>query len=229
MHASDFWYSNWGETDDEEHHVETLTADAIRALTVPDIEQAIKVPQHNWAHQCHAISLAAVTSGILGASRVARGSAHGVLGQHSWAVLGDDCYDEKAVIVDLTLWSYVPEAPVVYVSEAPHAYRHTPHGAGSILFWDGLPDGSGAHLPLTPETPLSDEAKEFLDGLGAMDVRRWMTLASLAPVGDWPAAEIITAMHQTSGLGGLVPVDRLGMLTDLNPGGLYLASKSEEN
>ena len=43
----------------------------------------------------------------------------------------------------------------------------------------------------------------------------------MAPVEDWPAGEIFAAMDDTEGLKALVPIDKLGMLTDRNPGGLY--------
>jgi hypothetical protein len=46
---------------------------------------------------------------------------------------------------------------------------------------------------------------------------------SHAPVLGWPAGEIIEAVCDTPGLGEvIVPVDRIGMLTDRNPDGLYL-------
>ena len=38
---------------------------------------------------------------------------------------------------------------------------------------------------------------------------------------DWPAGPILTAMAETRGLKALIPIDILGMNTDLNPGGLY--------
>lgn len=58
--------------------------------------------------------------------------------------------------------------------------------------------------------------------LGPLDRRAWHLLASQAPVLGWPAAEIIAAMDDTEELSAFVPIDRLGMLTDRNPGGLYL-------
>ena len=44
--------------------------------------------------------------------------------------------------------------------------------------------------------------------------------ARVCPVGGWPAGEIFEAMTHTKGLEALVPIDLLGMLTDLNPDGL---------
>jgi hypothetical protein len=39
----------------------------------------------------------------------------------------------------------------------------------------------------------------------------------------WPSSEIIAAMDDTDELRALVPIDILGMVTDRNPGGLYLS------
>lgn len=62
--------------------------------------------------------------------------------------------------------------------------------------------------------------------VGPLDRPGWMRLAS-CPVGGWPAAEVLAAMDDTPALQTLVPIDRLGMLTDRNPGGLYLAGKEK--
>lgn len=61
-----------------------------------------------WAQQCHAASVRLVNSGVFGGQfvRVARGGCRGVFGQHSWVVVGRDCYADDALIVDATLWSY---------------------------------------------------------------------------------------------------------------------------
>jgi hypothetical protein len=37
----------------------------------------------------------------------------------------------------------------------------------------------------------------------------------------FPAGEFLAAMDDTPATSALVPIDRLGMLTDRNPGGLY--------
>lgn len=47
-------------------------------------------------------------------------------------------------------------------------------------------------------------------------------LANL-PVGDWPAAEILGQIADHPDLGHHIPIDVLGMVTDHNPSGLYLA------
>lgn len=175
-------------------------------------------PLGRWARDCHAASLYVVRSGVLGPEAcVARGVCRGVGGQHSWVVLGDP-YDQSRRIVDPTLWSYDPT--VVGIWTGFGVERHRPHGSGSIWDW-GRPEGDGGEpIALTPKTPLSEEAEFFLDMLGPLDRAGWMRLSG-APVGGWPAAEIIAAMDDTPALEPLVPIDILGMLTDRNPGGLY--------
>lgn len=72
-------------------------------LSVDEVVEAIGVPFDEWAHQCHGISIAIVKSGLLPASRVARGSCDGVGGQHSWVVCSTDpgaCYDRSVPPVD---------------------------------------------------------------------------------------------------------------------------------
>lgn len=179
-------------------------------------------PLDRWAHQCHAASVYLVKNGTFGPSRVVRGLCQGVMGQHSWVVLGLDCYDDEALIIDPTLWSYDRSVFGVWVG-AYLAGRHVPHGYGDIWDW-GRPEPAalGEAIALTPSAPLSPEAREFLAQLGPLDRQGWMTLASHAPVGGWPAGEIIAAIADTEQLSALVPIDRLGMLTDRNPGGLYL-------
>jgi hypothetical protein len=175
-----------------------------------------------WAKACHAAAIQLVKSGVFGEQfvRVARGSAKKVGGQHSWVVVGHDCYAHDAIIVDPTLWSYDTTVKGIWIGTAAEG-RHTPHGSGSIWSWGRPTSRGGKPIKLTPKTPLSEAAKDFLDLLGPLDRPGWQTLAS-APVEGWPAGEIYAAMHHTAELRILVPVDRLGMLTDLNPQGLYL-------
>lgn len=184
---------------------------------------AVLRPLGHWAHQCHAASVKLVQSGVLGECRVARGSCEGVGGQHSWVVLGNDCYDDKAIIVDPTLWSYDPEVEGVWVGSYRDG-RHVPHGKGSIFQW-GRPEtaeeAGEEPLDIEPEGGWSPMARMFLDMIGPMGKKGWVQLAH-APVEGWPAKEIITAICQTDDLGGYVPIDIKGMVTDLNPGELYL-------
>lgn len=175
----------------------------------------------DWARQCHAASVRLVQSGRFGTCRVARGGCRGVLGQHSWLVLSHDAYDREATIVDPTLWSYDRGVEGVWVG----TYRdglHVPHGGfDSIWKWGRPPEPVDEVIALTPSEPLSDMAESFLAILGPLDQRGWMVLAEAPPHG-WPAGEILAAMDDTARLRGLIPIDRLGMVTDRNPHGLYL-------
>ncbi len=178
-------------------------------------------PLERWAGNCHAASLAVVRAGL--AHRVARGTCLGVPSQHSWAVAGSDCYSPNARIIDPTLWSYVAEPPVVLVCSARRGL-HRPHGAGSIWKYGrprpAPPGASVVRLSPSSRRRLSDAALDFLSLLEPLDRTGWQLLAE-APVGGWPAAEILAAMDDTRELATLVPIDTLGMLTDRNPGGLY--------
>ena len=189
---------------------------------LPDLEAAVGLPLDAWAHQCHGVSLAIVRAGVLGQPcRVARGRCRGVGSQHSWVVVGLDCYASPALIVDPTLWSYVPEVEGVYLGDdRPHG--HAPHGAGSIWNYGRPAPPTGPVIELAGAGSLSRSARDFLDLLGPLDRSGWSVLAN-SPVEGWPAGEILAAMHRTVGLSHFVPIDVLGMVTDLNPGGLYLA------
>lgn len=191
-------------------------------------------PLSGWAHQCHAASIAFVKKGIVPpGSRVARGTAMGVGGQHSWVVVSTDgqladCYADDALIVDPTLWSYRSDVEGIWVGRADASpYEHTPFGKGPHIMSMGRPPYPIEEpIPLDPEAyaKLSHEAKHWVDRMfGPLDRRGWIDLASHTTVTGWPAAEIIAAMDDTRELTSLVPVDRLGMLTDRNPGKLYLA------
>lgn len=175
-----------------------------------------------WAGQCHAASFAIVKAGVFPVARVARGTARGVTSQHSWVVVSADAYDRDAMIVDPTLWSYNPNVSGVWVG----TYRddvHYPKGR-----WDSIWDHGRPPYPVEepieivePEGGWSDRARDFLDLVGPLDIRGWMALGS-GCVHGWPAGEIIAAMEATPRLGGLAAIDYVGMLTDRNPGGLYL-------
>jgi hypothetical protein len=200
-----------------------METNTLPQLDPAEVAAAIGIPVPKWHHQCHVISLAIVKSGLLPGSRVARGVTPGVGGQHSWIVVGDDCYDPEAVVVDPTLWSYVPGTPTIWVGLADER-PHTPHGAGSIWDVGRPPEPTGEVMALKPTTPLSVDAQRFLDMAAplGLDATGWMILASSLPVQGWPAGEVYAAMDDTPGLGVFVPVDRLGMLTSRNPDGLYL-------
>lgn len=188
-------------------------------VDVMHLMNRIAFPLDRVAHNCHAVSLAIVRSGIYPGSRVARGSAVGVMGQHSWVIGDGGPYDFEAHIIDATLWSYDPRVTGVWQG----TYRdnvHRPHGWGH--FMQGERPHSSGDLPvsLTPSTPLSIEARMFLHMLGPLDHRGWMMVANL-PVQGWPAREITEAMLDTPSLAALVRIDIEGMLTDRNPSGVY--------
>ncbi len=171
-----------------------------------------------WAHNCHACSLAIVRTGLLPqGARVARGSHPLILSQHSWVVIGDP-YAKDATILDGTLWSYVDTSPVFLIGTASYL-PHRPNGAGSI--WDAAPIPRPTRPPI-PLSGLSNTASAFLKMLApkGMDALGWGRLAN-CPVGGWPATEIIGAMYDNAMLRPLVPIDRVGMLTDRNPQELY--------
>jgi hypothetical protein len=189
------------------------------AADVNDLADQIGVPFPQWAHACHRISLQLLRTGAFGPGRVARGFAPNVGIQHSWMVLGEDCYDPGAIIVDPTLWSYDPAIQGILVGQA-RGLGHRPHGAGSIWSYGKPVSAGGPAIALTPAAPLSSSAKMFLDMLGPLDRQGWGVLAE-CPVEGWPAGEILGAMDDTKDLTALVPIDTLGMTTDRNPGGLY--------
>lgn len=200
------------------------------AFTLPsvaDLEAAISVPFEKWAHQCHGISSAIVSSEVLGVPcRVARGTCPGVGGQHSWIVLGMDCYADPVDIIDPTLWSYREDVEGVWAGSSS-TFGHRPHGAGSIWQYGRPGPAVGDVITLAYDEDLGDLACSFLDMIGPLDRDGWAVLAH-APVGGWPAAEIIEAMARTPKLRMLVPIDTIGMLTDLNPGGAYLPGPAKE-
>lgn len=187
-------------------------------LSREQFEEAVGAPLHEFGGRCHEASLALVKSGVLGENvRVARGTCAGVGSQHSWVVYGDP-YEPTATIVDPTLWSYDETVNGIYVgfqNERPHI----PHGSGSI--WDyGRPAHHGGET-ITLDAEFSDPARVFLTLLGPLDRKGWAQLAH-APVGGWPAAQIIGAMYDDERISALVPIDVVGMVTDRNPHGLYL-------
>jgi hypothetical protein len=185
-------------------------------VTPADFENAVGAKLREFDLNCHAASIALVKAGI--GTRVARGTTPGIAGQHSWVVFGHDCYDPKARVLDPTLWSYTGEEPYIWeglASERPH----TPHGHGSIWAW-GRPDYPTGPV-ITIDAEWSREAANFLGILGPLDMNGWRQLAH-APVQGWPAGEILAAMHGVPEIAQWIPIDRIGMLTDVNPGGLYL-------
>ena len=184
------------------------------------LARLIDLPFPLWANQCHGVSLALLRTGEFGPGRIARGTCEYVPSQHSWIVLGDDCYDRNSVIVDPTLWAHDPEVTGIYTGRNRQGYYHQPHGAGSCFSVGQPQNHGGPDIELTPSKPLKPRARAWLGVLGPLDIRGWMEVAHL-PVEDWPAGPILTAMAETRVLEALIPIDILGMNTDLNPDGLY--------
>lgn len=171
------------------------------------------------AYNCHGVSLAIVRSGLYDNARVARGFAKGVVGQHSWVAIDGDPYDVNGRIIDATLWSYDVTVRRVWAGKLSDGV-HQPHGAG--VFWNApMPvNHGGREIRLIINRPTSQEAREFLGELGPLDYAGWAMVAHL-PVQGWPAGEILAAMADTPKVAALVPIDKIGMLTDINPGGVY--------
>jgi hypothetical protein len=200
------------------------------SLTRDQIEEAIG-PLENFRQQCHAASVALVQSGLV-KGRVARGVCSYVRGQHSWVVLGNNCYSPTAHVLDVTAWSYDPTLPKVWY--ARNLLAHQPHGIGDMVRARRPKHYGGETVPLHGRDKLSAAAQYYLNSLSArgLDHRGWLEVTQM-PVADtdgravWPAKEIITAMYKTPQLRALVPIDIVGMVTELNPSKLYLLSSTK--
>lgn len=180
-------------------------------------------PLDHYARHCHGASIALVNAELF-TCRVARGTCRSVAGQHSWVVLGRDCYDRTAGIIDPTLWSYDDTVKGIWAGTMEDGL-HRPHGAGSIWQWGRPVAGDEPPIELVPDEPFSTAALDFIEMLGPLDRWGWGRLAN-APVEGWPAAEIMPAINKC--VGPLVPIDIIGMLTNENPGDLYLARGHED-
>lgn len=191
-------------------------------ILLAEIESAIGIPSTQWHARCHEISLAIVRARIYPDARVARGGADGVRSQHSWIVLGPDCYDRDAPIVDPTLALWVDDIDDLPWCGTLRDGIHHPHGEGSI--WNyGKPAPPTGLVIDVDLSGLSDDARRFMDiaAPDGLDDAGWSVLIH-SPVEDWPSREIIGAICRHPRLRALVPIDIEGMLTDNNPSGLYL-------
>jgi hypothetical protein len=195
----------------------TLTQAREAASDPARLGKLIGTPPEDWANRCHDVSLRLLRTGEFGEGRVARGTAKGIIGQHSWIVLGDDVYDEDAVIVDPTITPTTTGESLI-VADKARCLSNRPHGTGRIWDWGRPWPHSANYIELA--VPLSGEAKAFMSMVGPLDLLGWMQLAN-APVQGWPAKEILTAMMATPGLEAAAPIDHVGHVTDLNPKGLY--------
>lgn len=198
-----------------------------------EVAEAIGWPHTQWQANCHSVSHAIVTAGLIPHARVARGTCEGVLGQHSWIVaptadgaLGD-CYADNAVIVDPTLWTYRDDVTDICIGRADEHGWHHPFGKGDHIMNVGRPPKPQAGEKLVTLAPdayeaLSADARYWVDRMfGPLTRDGWFDLAHTTVIG-WPSDEIIRAMRLTPGLGQLVPIDIVGMLTNLDPRALYL-------
>lgn len=207
---------------DRQHLFPRPESDRGPAPTVPDnfVLRDVLGPGP-WDGRCHEASLKVVQAlrarGI--PAKVARGWARGVRSQHSWCVLGPDPYDRDAAILDPTLVLYDPSCQVDTGGGAwlgsYRDRRHEPHGGFKIIWAVGRPPpATKPAIKLRPAFTLSEATAAFLDeALGPLDRAGWSVLTRL-PVLGWPSGEVYAAMVDTLELEALVPIDRLGMLTD---------------
>lgn len=200
------------------------------SLRIEEIAEAIDHPVDKWRHQCHGVSLRIVKARLLPDARVARGVCSRVGGQHSWVVYGGySPYDDEAYILDPTMWSWQEPEPEPFLWWGRMLDGvHRPFGYGSIWEYGRPVHAGGPTIALSTDVELSAEAQKFLDILGPLDRIGWSRLAN-APVGGmWPAADILGAMWETTELCSLVPIDVIGMVTDINPAGLYLPGEEAD-
>jgi hypothetical protein len=208
-------------------------------IDIATVAEQVGVDPTSWFHNCHKASLDIVKSGLIPGARVARGTADGVGGQHSWVVYpglneapeGDfstEVYSKSSRVFDPTLWSYSEE--IGGGLHARNLTRHFPHGSkGNVMEFGRPMDPRTEIIELTPKFELSPTARWWLkDMLGPLDRDGWAIVAA-TPVGngrDWPAGEIFAAMDDTPRVSALIPIDVLGMTTRRNPSGLYLKENS---
>lgn len=187
--------------------------------------QRILEPLGNWSLRCHAASARVVQDPSFSfEARVARGFCSKVPGQHSWVVLGMDCYKPDALIIDPTLWSYDEDVDGIWTGSNKDGF-HKPHGAGSIWEYGRPNPATGEPIELAPpKGEWSPEAQSFIQLLGPLDMNGWVELAHF-PVEGWPAGEILEAISKK--WPARVPIDILGMVTDQNPSGLYLRDEEK--
>jgi hypothetical protein len=193
-------------------------------LEIADVEKAVELPFEKWAGNCHSVSIRIVKSGLIeGPCRVARGGCKGVYCQHSWIILGKCCYREDAKIIDPTMWGYVEGVDGIWYGTMADGL-HRPHGIGTIWEW-GMPQSEGGPAI---ELKLPDMAEYFLSMIpGTRDKAFWQDLLSQAPVQGWPVKQVYEAAYEHPELSALIPLDKLGMVTDVNPGGLYLPTEEK--
>jgi hypothetical protein len=96
------------------------------------------------------------------------------------------------------------------------------------MFWDHRPTrGEGPDIPLDAYDRLGRAAQMYMDLVLPLDYKGWCNFATHLGVLGWPAQQVVEAMYAQSNLRWALPIDLIGMVTDINPGGLYL--KGEED
>ena len=190
-----------------------LDQEIVNKMTIESWAKAIKVPYTEWHNRCHEISLKIIRANLVGmTARIARGTA-AEIGVHSWISMGNP-YAEGISYVDPTRWSWVtPDNPHIEVTSL-EAGTHIPQGHGNIWDYGRPPYPTGETVNLN-WAELSSEAKSFLDIVGPLDLNGWRVLLN-SPVGGWPSKEIITAADKDPRLSAYIPVDVIGMLTNLD-------------
>jgi len=190
-------------------------------LNLDVVERAVGTPRELWKNRCHEISLALLKSdAFVGIdARMARGFSIQITSQHSWIVLGKDVFDRTALVVDPTWSSTVMNAPMI--SYARNFRSHRPHGWGMLTEYPE--SGGGPEVEIKGMTSETAEWVEFVRMTvdGPLDVRFWCRLFS-GPLQGWPSRELVGLAAEMPELRFGIPVDVVGMLTDLNPNGLYL-------
>lgn len=196
------------------------TPTMIPRLTIQDIVEVTDLPRSAWHTNTKQVAHDLVRSGLLPTCRVVVGFVSGVEGEHSWVTTSWDVYDKYALIVDPTMWTFRADIPDVWMGTL-HDGLHHPKGEGFI--WDsGYPENSSFQdTILLPQNGLSTYAKYFLSRVEPLNVAGWTALMRL-PMQGWPAGEILARMKEVPTLAPLVPEDLEGMLTEKNPGNLYL-------
>ena len=202
-------------------------------LTLDDALELADITKEQASHNCHAVSLALINHPEFPTARIARGACSNpdaiIGGQHSWVVIGTDAYDPYATVIDPTIWSYSDTIDGLVITTMQDGEYH-PHGwveGMNMMAW-GRPDTPhGDILELADNYEPSARASLFIDMLGPLDWQGWSIMLSQAPITGWPAGEITAAAENTPALSPIIPIDRLGMLTNTNPNNLYIAKERE--
>lgn len=216
--------------------------------SIKEVKRAVR--DYPIGQSCHADSLSLVRSGVLSrfgepgkAYQVVRGWSMPICSsQHSWVVIGDPLGVAGAIVIDVTRASYLRHEPQeVWVGRyGPKYAEYLPHGIALnddgnkrvdlVDFGRIMPSKTEEVYPLSAE-PRTDMARAILRLMDAHKFSRfdWGRVASRLPLTGWgkpgthyeTIADIFETMCEDPNLELLIPVDRLGHVTDLNPSELY--------